>query len=108
MSSYGQNIGFDLGTLYFKENWRTALIYIMIIMLFIAFCFSLVPRKYFYRKYIFYENKVIEEPNENKVNISDLQKTNSDLSNTLSSKKTKSKTIFCGFQKIRKTKTSKI
>ena len=70
MSSYGQNIGFDLGTLYFKENWRTALIYIMIIMLFIAFCFSLVPRKYFYRKYTFYENKVIEDTIESELNIS--------------------------------------
>ena len=107
MSSYGQNIGFDLGSLYFKENWKTALIYIMILMLLIAFCFALVPRKYFYRKYIFYENKIIEDPDKSEESISDLSKTNSDLNSTTSSKKSKRKTLFVDSKKLEKLKNQK-
>ena len=108
MSSYGQNIGFDLGTLYFKEKWKTALIYIMILMLFIAFCFCLVPKKYFYRKYMFYENKLIETIDENDVNNSNITVNKSDLSSTsTSSKKSKRKTLFVDSNKLEKLKNEK-
>ena len=60
MSSYGQVIGFNLGSLYFDGNWRLALIYVMIIMLVIALFFALIPGKYFYRSYMYYGEKLVE------------------------------------------------
>ena len=98
MRSYGQNIGFDFGSLYFKENWKTGLIYIMIIMLLIAFSFVLVPQKYFYRKYMFYENKLVETTDENEDNISIISKNNLD-NNSTSSKKSKRKALFVDSKK---------
>ena len=106
MSSYGQNIGFDLGSLYFKENWKTGLIYIMIIMLLIAFSFSLVPQKYFKRKYMFYENKLVEATDKNEDNISTISKENLD-NNSISSKKSKRKTLFVDSKKLAKLKNQK-
>ena len=99
MRSYGQNIGFDFGFLYFKENWKTGLIYIMIIMLLIAFSFALVLQKYFYRKYRFYENKLVETTDENEDNISIISKNNLD-NNSTSSKKSKRKTLFVDSKKL--------
>ena len=106
MSSYGQNIGFDLGSLYFKENWKTGLIYIMIIMLLIAFSFSLVPQKYFKRKYMFYENKLVEATDKNEDNISIISKENLD-NISISSKKSKRKTLFVDSKKLAKLKNQK-
>ena len=106
MSSYGQNIGFDLGSLYFKENWKTGLIYIMIIMLLIAFSFSLIPQKYFKRKYMFYENKLVEATDKNEDNISIISKENLD-NISISSKKSKRKTLFVDSKKLAKLKNQK-
>ena len=56
MSSYGQVIGFNLGSFYFKEKWKLSLFYILIVMYIIAFCFVFVPGSYFRRSFISYED----------------------------------------------------
>ena len=57
VSSYGQIIGFNLGSLLFKENWRLGLLCILILMYIIAIGFLIVPGKFFFRSYMFYEDK---------------------------------------------------
>ena len=59
-SSYGQIIGFNLGSLLFKQNWKIGLLSIMILMYVIAIGFLIVPGKFFFRSYTFYENKLNE------------------------------------------------
>jgi predicted MFS family arabinose efflux permease len=56
MSSYGQVIGFNLGSFYFHEKWKLSLFYILIVMYIIAICFVFVPIAYFKRNYMSYEN----------------------------------------------------
>ena len=60
MSSYGQIIGFTLGSLLFESNWKLGLLYIMIIMIAIALGFLIAPGKYFFRSYMYYEDKLVE------------------------------------------------
>ena len=60
VSSYGQIIGFNLGSLLFKQNWRLGLLCILILMYIIAIGFLIVPGKFFFRSYMFYEDKSSE------------------------------------------------
>ena len=60
VSSYGQIIGFNLGSLLFKQKWRLGLLCILILMYVIAIGFLIVPGKFFFRSYMFYQDK----PNE--------------------------------------------
>ena len=65
MSSYGQVIGFNLASLIFGDNWKLALIFVMILIVIIGVLFSLVPGKYFYRKYMYYKGKLVDTVDEN-------------------------------------------
>ena len=78
----------------------------MIIMLLIAFSFALIPQKYFYRKYMLYENKLVEATDENEDNISTISKNNLD-NKSISSKKSKRKTLFIVSKKLAKLKNQK-
>ena len=60
MSSYGQIIGFNLGSLLFKENWKFGLLSILAMMYIIAFGFLVCPGKYFKRNYMYYEDKLVD------------------------------------------------
>ena len=115
MSSYGQVIGFNLGSLYFEGNWRLALIYVMIIMLVIALFFALIPGKYFYRSYMYYGEKLVETDDDKDndktlrtlssvLDISD--KTSVQSSSSTSSKK-KKQTIFVNSKTIKELKDKK-
>ena len=115
MSSYGQVIGFNLGSLYFDGNWRLALIYVMIIMLVIALFFALIPGKYFYRSYMYYGEKLVETDDDKDndktlrtlpsvLDISD--KTSVQSSSSTSSKK-KKQTIFVNSKTIKELKDKK-
>ena len=57
VSSYGQIIGFNLGSLLFKQKWRLGLLCILILMYIIAIGFLIVPGKFFFRSYMFYQDK---------------------------------------------------
>ena len=119
MSSYGQTIGFNLGTLFFKEKWELGLIYILILMYIIAICFTFVPGKYFKRSYMFYENKLvdtIDDENENKEGSQNSRSSTStnienenieNNENIKNSFKRKKKTIFINLKKIKKKKGKK-
>ena len=86
MSSYGQTIGFNLGTLFFEEKWELGLIYILILMYVIAICFSFVPGKYFHRNYMFYKSRLVDTVDEENENKDDIPKTRSlDSINSISS-----------------------
>ena len=76
MSSYGQVIGFNLGSLLFKENWRLALLSVLFVMYIIGLGFLVCPNKYFFRKYMFYGGKLVDIADEE--NETD---NNSDLNN---------------------------
>ena len=101
MSSYGQTIGFNLGTLYFKEKWQLALICIMILMFIIVFLFILIPGKYFYRKYMYHGEILVdtvdENENENESYTSDRASTVSKRSSKISRKTT----LFVNSKKIK-------
>ena len=77
MSSYGQIIGFNLGSLYFEENWKTPLIYILALMYLIAICFMLIPGKYFHRNIIYYGEKTAASMDKND-NLDTNQEINND------------------------------
>ena len=115
MSSYGQVIGFNLGSLYFKGNWKLALIYVMIIMLVIALFFALIPGKYFYRSYMYYGEKLVEtddDTDNDKVfrtlsSLSDISERASVLSSSSTSSKKKKQTIFVNSKTIKELKDKK-
>ena len=60
MSSYGQIIGFSLGSYLFENNWQWGMISILIMMYIIGIGFLLCPGKYFYRSYMYYEEKLVD------------------------------------------------
>ena len=69
MSSYGQMIGFTLGSFLFKSDWRKGLLSILVIMFIIGIGFLIVPVKYFFRSYMYYEDKLVDiEDDENNNN----------------------------------------
>ena len=98
IGTYGQVIGFNLGSFFFKENWRLALIYIMILMLIIAFCFLLIPTKYFKRSYMFYGNKLVDAVEENNDENSISSDKNS-RSSRITQSSTRKKTVFVNLKK---------
>ena len=57
VGSYGQIIGFNLGSLIFKKRWKIGLLSILILMYIIFIGFLIVPGKFFFRSYIFCEEK---------------------------------------------------
>ena len=109
MSSYGQVIGFNLGSLYFEGNWRLALIYVMIIMLVIALFFALIPGKYFYRSYMYYGEKLVETDDDKDNDktfrtLSDISDRISVQSSSSTSSKKKKQTIFVNSKTIKELK----
>ena len=112
MSSYGQVIGFNLGSLYFKGNWKLALIYVMIIMLVIALFFALIPGKYFYRSYMYYGEKLVETDDDTDKDkafrtISEISERASVQSSSSTSSKKKKQTIFVNSKTIKELKDKK-
>ena len=114
MSSYGQIIGFTLGSLLFKSDWKTGLLSILVLMYIIAIGFLIVPGKYFFRSYMYYEDKLvdIEVPNEEPEDISrtssiDSFASESDSGSKSSDKKKKRKTVFVDTKKVEKQKREK-
>ena len=114
MSSYGQIIGFTLGSLLFKSDWKTGLLSILVLMYIIAIGFLIVPGKYFFRSYMYYEDKLvdIEVPNEEPEDISrtssiDSLASESDNGSKSSDKKKKRKTVFVDTKKVEKQKREK-
>ena len=109
MSSYGQIIGFTLGSLLFKSDWKTGLLSILVLMYIIAIGFLIVPGKYFFRSYMYYEDKLvdIEVPNEEPEDISrtssiDSLASESDNGSKSSDKKKKRETVFIDTKKVEK------
>ena len=71
VSSYGQIIGFNLGSLLFKKDWTKGLLCTMIILYINAIGFLIVPGKFFFRSYAFFDDNLNENEddlnnNENK------------------------------------------
>jgi len=76
MGSYGNAIGMNLGSLLFNEEdrWNLSFLIIAIMMGSIAFGFIICPGKYFYRSYMFLNNKIVdtdESDNEDSNNNTD-------------------------------------
>ena len=57
MGSYGQIIGFNLGSLIFKKRWKIGLLSILILLYIIGIGFLVVPAKFFFRSYMLCEDK---------------------------------------------------
>ena len=107
MGSYGQTIGFNLGTLYFKEEWKLALIYIMILMMIIGLLFSFIPAKYFQRKYMYYGEILVDTVDE-KENYLDARNSSIISTSSFSSNRSstsKKKTLFISSKKLKKKKS---
>lgn len=133
MSSYGQTIGFNLGSYLFKEKWRLGLILIMILMYIIALFFLFIPVKYFKRSYMYCEDILVDTIDDNKdhsnmsprsssvsnrqlsaisgqSNGSTINRTESKLSNSSKSNKSdkkKRKTFFVNLKKLKTNKKKK-
>ena len=57
IGSYGQIIGFNLGSLLFKKRWKMGLLSILILMYIIVIGFLIVPGIFFFRSYMLCEQK---------------------------------------------------
>jgi MFS family permease len=84
MSSYGQIIGFNLGSFLFQENWKFGLLSVLVIMYIIAVGFLICPGKYFKRNYMYYEDKLVDtdDDEENKLGRESLNTNNNGDNNT--------------------------
>lgn len=101
VSSYGQIIGFNLGSLLFKKKWKMGLLSIMILLYIIALGFLIVPGKFFFRSYMFYENKnETEEDNSDEPSILSEEKSEK----TYKKKKDRKETLFVDEKKLEKMK----
>ena len=111
MSSYGQIIGFSLGSLLFKSDWKMGLLSILAMMYIIAIGFLIVPGKYFFRSYMYYEDKLveIEDSNEDDKNKDNTSSASSDTESARSSTEGKKryKTIFVNAKNVEKQKREK-
>ena len=111
MSSYGQIIGFSLGSLLFKSDWKMGLLSILVMMYIIAIGFLIVPGKYFFRSYMYYEDKLveIEDSNEDDKNKDNTSSASSDTESARSSTEGKKryKTIFVNAKNVEKQKREK-
>ena len=106
MSTYGQTIGFNLGTLYFKEEWKLALIYIMILMWVIGFLFVLIPAKYFHRKYIYFGETLVDTVEENESLSDDKSVISLNSSNRSSISSQRKSTLFISSKSFKKKKSN--
>ena len=111
MSSYGQIIGFSLGSLLFKSNWKMGLLSILGMMYIIAIGFLVVPVKYFFRSYMYYEDKLveIEDSNEDYATRSSSSSIAGDTESARSSTEGKKRygTVFVNAKNIEKQKREK-
>ena len=85
MSSYGQVIGFNLGSFLFQKNWKYGMLSILVMMYIIAFGFLLCPGKYFKRNYMYYEDKLVDtddDDEENKLGRKSVNADNNEDNNT--------------------------
>ena len=106
MSTYGQTIGFNLGTLYFKEEWKLALIYIMILMWVIGFLFVLIPATYFHRKYIYFGETLVDTFEENESFSDDKSVISLNTSNRSSISSQRKSTLFISSKSFKKKKSN--
>ena len=111
MSSYGQIIGFSLGSLLFKSNWKMGLLSILGMMYIIAIGFLVVPVKYFFRSYMYYEDKLveIEDSNEDYATRSSTPSIAGDTESARSSTEGKKRygTVFVNAKNVEKQKREK-
>lgn len=111
MSSYGQIIGFSLGSLLFKSNWKMGLLSILGMMYIIAIGFLVVPGKYFFRSYMYYEDKLvdIEDSNEDYATRSSTPSIAGDTESARSSTKGKKRygSVFVNAKNVEKQKREK-
>ena len=111
MSSYGQIIGFSLGSLLFKSNWKMGLLSILGMMYIIAIGFLVVPVKYFFRSYMYYEDKLveIEDSNEDYATRSSTPSIECDTESARSSTEGKKRygTVFVNAKNVEKQKREK-
>ena len=111
MSSYGQIIGFSLGSLLFKSNWKMGLLSILGMMYIIAIGFLVVPVKYFFRSYMYYEDKLveIEDSNEDYATRSSTPSIACDTESARSSTEGKKRygTVFVNAKNVEKQKREK-
>ena len=68
VSSYGQIIGFNLGSLLFKKDWTKGLLCTMIILYINAIGFLIVPGKFFFRSYAFFDDNLNDNEDDLKNN----------------------------------------
>ena len=108
MSSYGQVIGFNLASLVFGDKWKWALLSIMFLMIIIGVLFSLVPGKYFHRKYMYYREKLVDTVNENDLGFSRESKV-TEVNNIKSSSANgaNDNTLFISSEKLKNKKNKK-
>ena len=113
MSSYGQIIGFSLGSLLFKSDWKKALFFVLVLMFVIGIGFLVVPIKYFFRSYMYYGDKLVDvkDPDneiENKRD-NDILSSGSDVESRRSNQSNKKKygTVFVDSKKVEKHKNTK-
>ena len=68
VNSYGQIIGFNLGSLLFKKDWTKGLLCTMIILYINAIGFLIVPGKFFFRSYAFFDDNLNDNEDDLKNN----------------------------------------
>ena len=114
MSSYGQIIGFTLGSFLFKSDWKTGLLSILVLMYIIAIGFLIVPGKYFFRRYMYYEDKLVdiestndEQEEINRINSIEPFVNKIDKEEKSPEKRKKRKTVFVDTKKVEKQKMEK-
>ena len=112
VSSYGQIIGFSLGSLLFKSNWKMALLSVLVLMYLITLGFLVVPRKYFFRSYMYYEGKLVDIDESYEENdIESLNNSSFELENKKGRKshnnKKRKETIFVDSKKVKEKKNKK-
>lgn len=99
VGSYGQIIGFNLGSLLFKKRWKMGLLSILILMYIIVIGFLIIPGKFFFRNYVFYEEK--NESNE------DIALTDITIEKSNKNMKERKITLFADEKKSKKQKEKK-
>ena len=109
MSSYGQIIGFSLGSLLFKSNWKIGLLSVLGLMYVIAIGFLVVPGKYFYRSYMYYEDKLVDIDEDNSSNSSNRSSIANEQENMRKSTDGKKRygTVFVDSKKVQEKKNKK-
>ena len=108
MSSYGQIIGFTLGSLFFESNWKLGLFSILILMYVITVGFLVVPGKYFFRSYMYYEDKLVDiEEEEEKEKEEDIINNAPENGRKSNDNRKKFGTVFVDAKKVEEKKKEK-